>query len=212
MKNVTPIFFTSDWHVGHANSIVYDDRPFRDLDHMHATLIKRFNACVPKNATTYFLGDAGYKDAIREVVPKLNGTLVLIVGNHDPKRNACYSLGFDVVLNSAQLLIQNEIVSLSHCPLRGVVREDVTGMKGAKPGECWHGESRHQQFSVENHGQFHFHGHTHKKPKERFLGRQCDVGVVANNYFPFSLGMAESFIMKTKKMEKLNATEQITNA
>ncbi len=52
-----PIFFTSDLHLGHSNCIPLDGRPFRDLDHMHSELVRRFNNNVPSNGLTYFLGD-----------------------------------------------------------------------------------------------------------------------------------------------------------
>ena len=59
MKNRKPIFFTSDWHIGHANSIVFDNRPFKDLDDMHRFFIKNYNAQVPEWGLCYFLGDIG---------------------------------------------------------------------------------------------------------------------------------------------------------
>jgi calcineurin-like phosphoesterase family protein len=43
MKERKSIFFTSDLHIGHLNSIKFDQRPFRDLDHMHEVLINNYN-------------------------------------------------------------------------------------------------------------------------------------------------------------------------
>ena len=100
-------FFTSDWHIGHQNSIVFDQRPFRDLDHMHTVLINNYNASVPKDGVCYFLGDMGLSSSglIKSIIDQLNGTKVLIVGNHDKGYQAMYDNGFDVVMHSSVLYI-----------------------------------------------------------------------------------------------------------
>lgn len=192
------IFFTSDWHIGHANVLGFDARPFRDLDHMHKVLINNHNATVSEDATTFFLGDMGLCGAgvLQGIVQALNGRKVLILGNHDKGPSAMAKVGFDVVVYSASLVIAGEPVTMTHCPLRGVFREDVTGMRGSQPGEHWHGETRQQYFSIPSWGQYHLHGHVHKGPEERILGRQFDVGVRANGYRPVALGQIESWIVK----------------
>lgn len=208
-----PIFFTSDWHIGHANSIIFDSRPFKDLDHMHTVLVNNYNATVPPEGLCYFLGDVGLakNDLIKSVISRLNGTKVLILGNHDGSHNAMYTAGFDVVLNSASLAIAGEVVTMSHHPLPGIKREEVTGMKGAQPNENYHGELRDNAkfYSVPNVGQFHLSGHIHSNPKNPkngsvpVLGRQMDVGCVAHNYRPVSISHIESWIAKTLNQEKL---------
>lgn len=201
MNDRKPTFFTSDWHIGHENVIRFDNRPFVDLGHMHKVLINNYNNTVPKNGVCYFLGDFGLTqtNVIREVMDQLNGTKVAILGNHDKGMNAYYNCGFDVVLNGAKLYIANHEVTLSHCPLLGLFREDTTGMKNTNPGENWHGEYRHSRFSFPNFNQFHLHGHTHKRPKERTLLKQYDVGVVANNYTPVNISLIESWIATYEK-------------
>ena len=202
-KHRKSIHFTSDWHVGHANSINFDARPFKDLDHMHRVLINNYNAQVPPDGLCYFLGDIGLSnnETLGKVLSELNGTKVLVLGNHDKKFNAMYELGFDVVLHGATIYIADERVTMTHCPLRGVFREDVTGMRGAKEGENWHGEHKQQMFSCTDEGQFHLHGHIHSGPandKKRIDGRQLDVGVCANKYRPVSISEVESWIARTK--------------
>lgn len=195
------IFFTSDLHVGHENVLKFDSRPFRDIDHMEKVLINNFNATVPKDAITYFLGDMGMcsKTRLRDVVAQLNGTKVLVLGNHDGGMNAMYRIGFDVVLNSAALWIAGHEVTMTHCPLRGIWRENISGMKGASDGENWHGEHKQLRFSIEDRGQFHLHGHIHSPnsgKSQKILGKQYDVGVPANNYRPVSISQIESWIAK----------------
>lgn len=190
------IYFTSDWHIGHANVLIYDKRPFSELSHMHRVLINNYNATVGDEDLCFFLGDMGLGkgDTLRQVVSELQGKKVLILGNHDKGATAMRRIGFDVVLNMAALEIAGQIVTMTHCPLRGVWREDTAHMKGAAEGDNWHGEHKNQRFSIENFGQFHLHGHTHKGPEERMLDKQWDMGVKANNYRPVSISAVESWV------------------
>lgn len=209
MNNRKPIFFTSDWHIGHANSIVFDERPFKDLEHMHEVLINNYNAIVPENGICYHLGDVGMASVavLSEVLDRLNGTKVLVLGNHDGNVNRMFRLGFDVVLYGATMYIAGEEVTLTHCPLRGIFREDVTGMRGASEGDLWHGEHKQLRFSTTNRGQFHLHGHTHiRKSGDVKLDKQWDIGVVGNDYRPVSIGKVESWIAKYKQKEKDDIT------
>lgn len=201
MQNRKPIYFTSDWHINHVNSIEFDNRPFKDLDHMHQVLINNYNAVVPENGICYHLGDVGMGsiESIKSVLDQLNGTKVLILGNHDRGVNAMYGLGFDAVMYGATLFIAGREVSLTHCPLRGIFREDVTGMRGAKDGDNWHGEHKQTKFSTDNRGQFCLHGHLHSKPKDQTLLKQFDVGVTANDYRPVSISKIESWISRYKE-------------
>lgn len=203
MSERKSIFFTSDWHLFHENSILYDSRPFTDLAHMHRALVNNYNSCVPKDGICYFLGDIGMAGGskIKSVIAQLHGVKCLVLGNHDGKMNSMYNIGFDVVVNAVTMYIAKERVTLSHCPLRGVFREDVTGMKGAMPGDHWHGEHKNKAYSVNDEGQFHLHGHIHSGPKrgKRIDWRQFDIGVVANGYRPVSISQVESWITLTKE-------------
>lgn len=207
-SNRKPTFFTSDLHIGHENCIKFDNRPFHNLEHMHKELIRKFNATVPVCGLTYFLGDVQTHstELTKQVLSQMNGTKVLVVGNHDKNYNSCYNAGFDVVLHNATIYIQNQKVTMSHCPLRGVLREDTTDMKGSVPGEMWHGESRNKRYSVPDEGQFHLHGHIHSPnggKSTKILDRQFDVGVPANNYRPVHINAIESWIMKTLALTQL---------
>lgn len=206
MSKRKQIFFTSDWHIGHENSITFDNRPFRDLNHMHEQLVKNFNKQVPIDGITYFLGDIGVgsTEVLKKVINQLNGTKVLVVGNHDKPYQSNYNAGFDVVVNNLTLKIHNHMVTASHCPLKGLVREDMS--EYSFKGVNWHGEFKNHNFTMENSGQFHLHGHIHSPnngKSKKILGRQFDVGVPANKYRPVHISEIESWIMKTLK-EELN--------
>lgn len=196
------LYFTSDWHIGHKNVLKFDQRPFENLDEMHETLIKNFNKMVPNHGITYFLGDMGLctHGLLKTVIDQLNGIKVLVRGNHDGGMYSMYNAGFDVVTDKAQITIGKNIITMTHCPLKGVFREDTTNMRGAKEGENWHKEHRHKdRYSIEDFGQFHLHGHIHAGPangKPVLDGRQMDVGVPGNNYKPVTLSQVESWIAK----------------
>lgn len=199
-------FVTSDWHVGHSNSIGYDHRPFRNLNHMHQVLINNYNASVPKDGLCYFLGDLGWSKSLEEVYPKLNGKKVVVLGNHDGSKQKFYDLGFDLVLNGVMITLGKSIITMTHCPLRGVYREgplnqDGEVMKGLKEDDNWHGEKRHKEYSFPDFGQtLHCHGHTHKrKENDVRTHNQWDVSVVGNDYRPISLSAIEAYIATKDK-------------
>jgi len=194
-----PTFFTSDLHIGHKSVLEFDRRPFRDLEHMHDVLISNYNATVPERGICYFLGDIGLGSSslTREVVTQMNGVKVLVVGNHDRGYNSCYEMGFDVVMHGATIYLGENRITMSHCPLAGVFREDTNGMRNSTGDECWHGDIKNRKYSVADEGQFHLSGHIHSGPhndKKRELGRQYDVGVAANNYTPVSISQIEKWI------------------
>ena len=205
-KRTRNIYYTADWHIGHDNVLRFDNRPFKNMSHMCESLIKRFNATVREEDVTYFVGDMGFgTDKMRSVIERLNGTKILILGNHDKKRQAMMNAGFDAVLHAASMYISGELVTITHCPLRGVYREDTSDMNGSDGTESWHKEHKHIQFSIEDTGQFHLHGHIHSPnsgKSTKILGRQYDVGIPANNYLPVSISTIESWIVKTLRKEK----------
>lgn len=202
-------FFTSDWHIGHDNVIKYSNRPFKNCDHMHRVLINNYNSTVGTNDICYFLGDMGMTkgETILKVIKKLHGTKILILGNHDSKgRQFWFSCGFDAVLYSASVKVGKSIVTMSHCPLYGIYRENVSGMRGVDTPMNWHGEEKNYRkgHSLPDWGQFHLHGHIHSPnggKSQKILGRQYDVGVDANKYRPVSSSEIESWIAKYLKGE-----------
>lgn len=79
-------FFTSDLHIGHANSIQFDNRPFASVEEMDAELIRRWNNKVGKDDLTVVLGDFIWKSRncdAHEIIRQLNGQIILARGNHD---------------------------------------------------------------------------------------------------------------------------------
>ena len=80
------IYFTSDQHFCHANIIKTCNRPFADLDEMHATLITNRNSVIGELDEVYILDDFLYRGKgvqANEILTKLKGKKYLIAGNHE---------------------------------------------------------------------------------------------------------------------------------
>jgi calcineurin-like phosphoesterase family protein len=56
-EGMADTWFTSDFHFGHFNIILYCNRPFTTTEEMDACIADRMNLCIKPNDTLYFLGD-----------------------------------------------------------------------------------------------------------------------------------------------------------
>jgi calcineurin-like phosphoesterase family protein len=80
-------FFSGCDHFGHQNIIKLANRPFNSVEEMDAVLIENWNKTVKQNDTVYHLGDFAYKGSSdpASILKRLNGNIILIQGNHDPR-------------------------------------------------------------------------------------------------------------------------------
>jgi calcineurin-like phosphoesterase family protein len=91
-------FFIGDTHFGHKNIISFCRPEFNNLDEMHETIITRWNKTVSPKDKVYFLGDfCMNKTYIAEFAPQLNGTKIMILGNHDQGNMELYKYDFKKV-------------------------------------------------------------------------------------------------------------------
>lgn len=72
-------FFISDLHIGDANILTYEHRPFKNLKDMEETIIKNWNNVVTDKDTVYLMGDIGDISVLK----KLKGNIIIVLGNHD---------------------------------------------------------------------------------------------------------------------------------
>ena len=84
------IFFISDTHFAHDNAyhfMNYDGskmRPWNSSTEADEYMIEKWNSLVKPNDKVYHLGDVGFnRNELDYILPRLNGTKVLIKGNHD---------------------------------------------------------------------------------------------------------------------------------
>ena len=78
-------FVTSDHHFGHARISELAGRPFSTVDEMNTVLIERWNALVKPDDVVLHLGDLALGPIEQSVAltSQLNGTRLLVPGNHD---------------------------------------------------------------------------------------------------------------------------------
>lgn len=114
------IFFTSDWHLGHANILTFKRRdnitPIRDfssVEDMHEHLINRHNSVVRPCDKVYVLGDVCFTNKWLPIVDRFNGEKILIKGNHDTLKLSQYSQYFKDVRGSHQF----SGVIMTHIPI-----------------------------------------------------------------------------------------------
>lgn len=174
------VFFTSDLHFGHRNILEFCKRPFNSVEEMDEALIENWNSVVKPNDFVFDLGDFAFAPNHRwyELLARLNGKHVLILGNHDiirwPGDNV---MGlFHRVEQQMILKIEDRWVYLNHYPFL-----------------CYGGTYRTPGAAV-----WQLHGHVHSSPydterrgkdNERLGLRfpyQYDVGVDNNNFTPVS--------------------------
>jgi calcineurin-like phosphoesterase family protein len=82
-------------------------------------LIERFNAIVKPDDVTYFLGDFAMGQKIRHqgYFDRLNGTKLLVRGNHDQSPAKMTAMGFKEVHTSIYMDINGLRVYMAHIPV-----------------------------------------------------------------------------------------------
>jgi calcineurin-like phosphoesterase family protein len=172
------IFFTSDLHLGHANVIKFDGRPFESVEEMNETIIENWNNKVPKNGIVFFLGDLSFKSAkqTEELFSKLNGTIHIINGNHD-RWKVIKGLNIASIQNMLEIKVLDSDVEEK----RFNGRQPITLCH--YPVLVW---DKHHA------GAWHLHGHCHQNLIKNGLHdnyykrRVIDVGTNGHNYTPLS--------------------------
>lgn len=158
-------WFTADEHYHHFNILRYSNRPFKNLNEMHDSLIKNHNSVVSKNDTTIHAGDlsfGNYSDTMK-IVNELNGSHVFLNGSHD------YWVRGQKLRDIWERKIDGQVVVVCHYCMR-----------------TW---------PKSHYGSWQLYAHSHGKLSP--IGKQHDVGVDNNNYFPVSFDQIIE-IMKTR--------------
>lgn len=156
------IWFTSDTHFRHSNIIGYCGRPFSSVEEMDETLIENWNSVVKEGDKIYHLGDVympkGYKKNDEDsLFKKLNGTKILILGNHDLGKDQLLLKYFKRI--HAYRILKEHGIMLSHVPV--------------------HFDSINKKVKI------NVHGHTHDRGSP--IGPYKSVCVELTNYKPIHL-------------------------
>ena len=223
------IFFTSDLHLGHENSIEFKNRPFSGLEEMNQTLIHNINDIVAVSDELWILGDFSYKinkEQVRQLRRQIQCKHVhLIYGNHDKQHytdNKSYSISElekTITSNGIKILEDRSVKIGDH------IFQSVQHYKELKTdyGRFILFHYPIVEWNAAHYGSVHLHGHIHstgeynaenlkKSFADRFpVGhapkhpelklRIYDVGVDANHYFPVSLEQIATLMGLTRVRE-----------
>jgi len=114
-------FLVSDTHFGHAGVCKFlradgtKLRPWDDAADMDEAMIERWNARVRPNDKVYHLGDVVINRRALQILHRLNGSKVLIKGNHDIFKLEDYTPHFRDI--RAYHVMPGVGVILSHIPV-----------------------------------------------------------------------------------------------
>lgn len=106
----------SDTHFNHSNICNFEpnrlkkmlEDDFEDTDDGHNKwLIKNWNSVVKEDDLVLMLGDFAWK-GIQDIIPELNGRIILILGNHDRKGSQVYK-GFTHVVRGQYLMFNAKL-------------------------------------------------------------------------------------------------------
>lgn len=149
------IWFVSDTHFGHERIIEYCRPQFLNVHEMNVHMIQQWNSVVGDQDLVYHLGDFAWKTSVaKEIRPLLNGTIRLIVGNHDDIPSLAATGMFQRM--SLWRHFEDIGVTATHVPLR---------------------------LDQLRHGPCNLHGHVHGKT-DSLDGWQRDVSVESVGYTP----------------------------
>ena len=156
------LFFTSDPHFFHKNILKYGrGKFFNSVEEMNEALIKNWNDVVPKDGIVFVVGDFALcsKSKLHSILDRLNGTIYLILGNHDIKKYFDHPKIVKID-NYCVLEVDGQTIIMSHFPFRSWEKRQY---------DSWN-----------------IHGHCHNTLDEDG-SKQIDVGVDNKNRFkPFS--------------------------
>ena len=146
------VWFISDTHFGHANIIKYCRSQFASLADMEGHIIALWNETVKPQDLVYHLGDFAWKtEDAKRVRPLLNGSIRLIVGNHDDIPSLASAGLFQRIYLWRQF--REEGFTASHIPMRrDQLRHGTMNLHGHVHGDLDGLESFHRDMSVESIG------------------------------------------------------------
>jgi calcineurin-like phosphoesterase family protein len=172
-------YFAADFHLGHANIIKYDNRPFRSVKEMDDQIMLNCERLFKDGDRFYFLGDFAFKNegAAENYMKRLANTgvkMFFIKGNHDKSPTVRLYKTYGEYLGEQKMVeVQGQEIVLNH------YRMDV--------------------WDKSHHGTWHLHGHSHHSLPERHNARCIDVGINGRGYNYSPLEFADIERMMAKK-------------
>jgi calcineurin-like phosphoesterase family protein len=160
-KDCGNIWFSADYHIGHANIIKYANRPYKDVEEMDKTIMENFNNLIKKNDIIFFLGDIAFgEDLTRRILILMlqKAEVHFILGNHDHKYIKTIEALAGSINNLLDIEIDGQPITLCHYSMR-----------------TW---------NKSHFDSWQLYGHTHGRLPP--VGKQWDVGIDNNRFLPVS--------------------------
>lgn len=148
------VWVWSDQHFGHKNIIKYSNRPFADTDDMRESMIRNHNELVGIDDVVIWIGDVAFlpDDKANEILHRLNGYKILIIGNHDMNKKKLKKLHVDEVHMTYDIDCGGLVLLFTHFPLGNLPTRTDEGA------------------TIIN-----VHGHTHDKQDQSVQHINCSV-------------------------------------
>ena len=177
------LYFTSDLHFFHKNILKYTKRPYKHLDDMHAAIITEWNSTVQATDTVYHLGDFAFAaknkaGAVLDILAQLNGTIVLLQGNHDDLE--MWQRLVEIAPHMCELVAPHEIaLAISKVRLVAAPYLEISQVLGDGVGKtkiimCHYPIA---SWNFQQYGAVHLHGHMHGGCAGLVEGKALDVGL-----------------------------------
>ena len=163
-------FITADLHLGHRGVIKYSGRPFEDTREMDAAIVANWNRKVPHGSVVYLLGDVSFHrpDQTRILLGQLNGTIRIVLGNHDKKSNR-------KALTERAEWVRDYYESKTEASVKVCMFHYAL--------MTWNGMHRQSWM---------LHGHSHGSLRDNHTVRRLDIGIDTHPLFePYSFGEVE---------------------
>jgi calcineurin-like phosphoesterase family protein len=177
MKLRDDAWVIADTHFGHSHIIDYANRPFSCVAKMDDEMIHNWNSVVTTSDQVLFLGDFASSSitgvVVRDYFKRLNGRIILLLGNHDRQSSADWwrRIGFQDVIEHP--IIYESYFILSHEPVDWVS----------------------ERLPILN-----IHGHIHEKTHYNLDNNHYNVSVENIGYTPVRL---QSILEKGRKLASL---------
>ncbi len=169
------IFFSADLHFKHENVIKYCNRPYANANEMDEELIKNWNSVVKPQDIVYVVGDVIFAKDVKDaenIFRRLNGSKILIAGNHDKKmlKDPRFVALFQSVHDLLEISINKQHIVLCHYAMK-----------------VW---------NKSHYGAWQLYGHSHGSLPDDPHSLSIDVGVDCHNYTPISFDQVAEIMSK----------------
>ena len=145
---------------------------YSDVDHMNETMVNEWNSIVEPEDKVYILGDVAFMQATKaaHLLKRLNGTKVLVKGNHDSKtvKDPQFVDCFESVHDYLEIKYDGNHIVMFHYPIA--------------------------EWNRMHHGAVHFHGHLHGNPSglEKYRARDAGYDATGMIVWPIEDAIADA--------------------